>query len=255
MEIHVSSDGQQHGPFPLEQVWQLVNEGQFTTDDLGWCEGMTDWAPLEQIIEMADLDAPAPAIPSKAPPPDAPPAFTLADLTPFSKPVAGASAYDDTLGFADMNGVSSSVRYGGFWVRFVALLIDGLVLFVLEGIVFVLFLTFTAPNVDLTPDTSHEMANYVIAILLLMPIGFIIRWLYFALMTSSSTRGTFGKMALGLKVTDCEGRRISFMQATGRFFGKIISSLLFGFGFLMAAFTKKKQALHDTLAGTLVVKK
>ena len=62
-------------------------------------------------------------------------------------------------------------------------------------------------------------------------------------------------MALGLQVTDLEGRRISFGRASGRFFGKIISAMILYIGFMMAGFTEKKQALHDMIAGTLVIRK
>jgi uncharacterized RDD family membrane protein YckC len=84
-------------------------------------------------------------------------------------------------------------------------------------------------------------------------VAVVIEWLYFAGMESSAGQATLGKRALGIKVTDMSGNRITFGKATGRFFGKILSSLILLIGFLMAAFTQKKQALHDLLAGTLVV--
>ena len=59
---------------------------------------------------------------------------------------------------------------------------------------------------------------------------------------------------MGIIVTDLEGRRIGFGKATGRHFAKILSALILGIGFLMVAFTQRKQGLHDILAGTLVVK-
>jgi uncharacterized RDD family membrane protein YckC len=74
-------------------------------------------------------------------------------------------------------------------------------------------------------------------------------------MESSSWQATLGKKALGMEVTDMEGRRIGFGRATGRTFGKIISAFILYIGFLMAAFTEKKQALHDMIAGCLVIKK
>jgi len=76
---------------------------------------------------------------------------------------------------------------------------------------------------------------------------------YFALMESSPYQATLGKMALGIKVTDYAGRRISFARAVGRYLGKIISSIILGIGYLLAGFSAKKQALHDMIAGTLVV--
>ena len=73
-------------------------------------------------------------------------------------------------------------------------------------------------------------------------------------MESSAKQATVGKMALGIIVTDLDGRRIGFGRATGRYFAKILSALTLGIGFLMAGFTERKQALHDMVASCLVVK-
>ena len=82
---------------------------------------------------------------------------------------------------------------------------------------------------------------------------FVVSWLYFALMEASARGATLGKMALGIKVTDLNGGRISFGRASGRFFGKILSGAIFYIGYFMAGFTARKQALHDMLAGCLVI--
>lgn len=79
-------------------------------------------------------------------------------------------------------------------------------------------------------------------------------WIYYALMESSGWQATLGKKVLGLKVTDLAGNRISFARASGRFFGKILSGMLLLVGFMMAGFTERKQALHDILAGCLVLR-
>lgn len=78
-------------------------------------------------------------------------------------------------------------------------------------------------------------------------------WLYFAYMESASG-ATIGKQAFGLKVTDLEGNNITFIRATGRYFGKFVSRLILDIGYVMVAFTEKKQGLHDMMAGCLVVK-
>ena len=85
-------------------------------------------------------------------------------------------------------------------------------------------------------------------------LEFLLTWLYYAIMESSSKQATVGKMALGIVVTDLNGKRVSFGRATGRHFGKILSGLILGFGFIMAAFTEKGQALHDIIAGCLVLR-
>lgn len=84
-------------------------------------------------------------------------------------------------------------------------------------------------------------------------VSLLAGWLYHGFMESSSWQGTVGKKALGLRVTDLDGHRISFARATGRYFGTILSSMICFIGYLMVAFTEKKQALHDMLAGTLVL--
>jgi len=78
-------------------------------------------------------------------------------------------------------------------------------------------------------------------------------WLYFAFMESSKWQGTVGKRALSLKVVDLDGKRISFGRATGRYFGKFLSGILY-IGYLMIFWTKKKQGLHDMMANTLVIR-
>lgn len=79
-------------------------------------------------------------------------------------------------------------------------------------------------------------------------------WLYFAIQESSWRQATIGKHVMGLKVTDMNGERLTFLRATGRHFGKMLSSAILAVGYFMAGFTEKKQALHDILAGTLVVR-
>lgn len=83
-----------------------------------------------------------------------------------------------------------------------------------------------------------------------------LQWLYFAGMESSERQATFGKSLTSLKVTDLDGRRITFKRATGRFFAKLITGMIpLAIGYIMAGFTAKKQALHDMIAGTLVLRK
>ena len=108
-------------------------------------------------------------------------------------------------------------------------------------------------NPPRNPDGSIN-TSFVIFELSIMTVSMVIHWLYFALQESSSAQATLGKRAVGIKVTNLEGQRIGFGQATGRFFGKIISGLTLLIGYMMAGFTDRKQALHDIIAGTLVVR-
>jgi uncharacterized RDD family membrane protein YckC len=125
---------------------------------------------------------------------------------------------------------SGAGTYAGFATRFVAWLIDWIIIFAAGGLV-----------AAITFGTG-------IVVVLLGP------WLYEAFMLSSEWQATVGKRAMSIVVTGLDGRRITFARATGRHFAKLVSGpLLIGIGFIIAAFTARKQALHDMMAETLVV--
>lgn len=119
---------------------------------------------------------------------------------------------------------AKTLEYAGFLPRFAAFLIDATILFVV-GIV--------VPFIGL--------------------LGIVVNWLYFAYFESSERQATPGKIAMKLKVTDRDGKRLSFITASIRHFAKFVSALLLFLGFVMIAFDAKKQGLHDKIAGTLVV--
>ena len=149
------------------------------------------------------------------------------------------------------------VTYAGFWKRFIAIIIDGLILGIVELAVFIPFLGMLGLGI-MTHD-KYENVGFIFALisayLFAVLAALIAGCLYFALMESSAKQATLGKLAIGIKVTDMAGNRISFGRATGRYFGKYISAMILYIGFIMAGFTQQKQALHDIMAGCLVVNK
>ncbi len=136
------------------------------------------------------------------------------------------------------------VVYAGFWRRVAATLIDTIPLAIMSWIIG--SATRTPSMVWWDVESAADLRGFV--------LGAIIAWIYYALSESSRVQATLGKMIIGIYVTDESGRRITFGKATGRHFGKYVSGVILGIGFLMAGFTAKKQGLHDILAGTLVVK-
>jgi len=125
----------------------------------------------------------------------------------------------------------SVAAYASLWARLLAVLIDAIIISAATGTAIVA--TF-----------GHGLA-----------FGFLGPWLYEAFMMSSEWQATVGKRVMSIVVTDLHGGRISFGRATGRHFAKYLSAFLLGIGFIMAAFTSKKQALHDIIAETVVVKR
>ena len=145
-------------------------------------------------------------------------------------------------------------QYGGFWIRFVAFIIDFLVVAIVVFPVsaFIMVLTGGIPRViggDVQFRGLWHLGGLVRGF-----FNTLVSWIYEAAFESSSKQATLGKMALGLKVTGLYGNRISFARATGRHFAKYISGIILGIGYIMAGFTERKQALHDMIAGTLVIR-
>jgi len=130
----------------------------------------------------------------------------------------------------------------GFWARVVATLVDAIASFLI-----VLFVAVLAGVVIAALGTVDDARFYG------RWIGIVTEWLYAALMESSGVQATLGKLVIGAKVVDASGQRISFGRATGRHFAKYLSALVLGVGYVMVAFDKRKQGLHDMLAGTFVV--
>src|ERR1700722_1076473 len=166
-------------------------------------------------------------------------------------------------GYVPMQGSIAVPRpYAGFWLRFLAYIIDTVVLGVIFGVIVLLAIAavgvgyFRAIFQGMQDGTGEFPAGLVSAILMGVLLTLVASWIYHAWMESSEYQATLGKMALGMTVTDLNDRPVSFARASGRFFAKMITGLIpLGIGYIMAGFTEKKQALHDMIASCLVLKK
>jgi uncharacterized RDD family membrane protein YckC len=140
--------------------------------------------------------------------------------------------------------------YAGFWPRFAAALLDCMVMFIPFCFVVMIVLVIS----KLVSTAKGDDTGTVILAFLPLTIIFLASF-YLAVMESSPLQGTLGKKALGLYVSDIEGRRLTLGRAIGRTLAKYLSSMTFGIGYIMCGFTRKKQALHDMIAGCLVLRR
>lgn len=153
------------------------------------------------------------------------------------------------------------VEYGGFWLRFLAYLIDGAVISLgifVVGIPLVFLTGLGTFLSEIHPDEDLNDAGFWLiigVIFLFITVGLAVTWLYHAMMESSEWQATVGKKILDLAVTDMSGQRVSFWRATGRHFAKIVSNMIYPFGHILAGFTAQKQALHDMIAGCLILRR
>ena len=152
-------------------------------------------------------------------------------------------------------------NYAGFWIRFLAFLIDSVVIitlmwiavFPLLGALGMSFSSFDELNNIELADPEDIWPIVLSVIPAITTVNLLITWLYYALLQSGPRQATVGKMALNIIVIDVNGDRMTFPRASLRYFSKIISSFMMFIGYIMAAFTQKKQALHDIIANTYVV--
>ncbi|HSZ72372.1 MAG TPA: RDD family protein [Cytophagaceae bacterium] len=130
--------------------------------------------------------------------------------------------------------------YAGFWVRAVAAFIDGLIVSFVQNLV----------TYALYQESFYSGVMFYNS----MSLGFLISLGYHTYFLSSEKQATLGKQAMGIKVVTLKGERLTPINAAGRFFASYLSAIILFIGYLMVAFDSKKQALHDKLVGTYVVR-
>ncbi len=148
-------------------------------------------------------------------------------------------------------GVASTpaMVYGGFWIRFVAALIDGIILLVANGIL-EYFLGISRAAAPVNPaDIGAALSRAGVSSLISIAIGCTYEAWFIGKMAA-----TPGKMAVGLKVVRPDGSAVSYGRAAGRYFAKILSAIILMIGYIMAGFDAQKRALHDMICDTRVVR-
>jgi uncharacterized RDD family membrane protein YckC len=151
---------------------------------------------------------------------------------------------------------AAPARYAGFWIRFVAVIIDGIILLVVGGIVQVVVLgsfTGSLPTVDAGTPPEEMAATFMGALGLAYLLNTVIGCTYEAVFISQMSAMP-GKMALGLKVLRPDGTKVSLARAIGRYFAKLLSAMIMMIGYIIAGFDSQKRALHDMICDTRVIK-
>ena len=253
---YADAQRERHGPVEADVLRDKFRRNELDLGSLVWREGMSQWQPLSAMAEELQLLVPA----ATAAGIDLRADYqAIEDGTAVAKASAAApSPYaaptSATTGEAVVNG--GEIVYAGFWKRVAAYFIDSLIVGIVGGVVAMVIGMVLGIGMAGVGGGSDAMGAGFIAIQLLTNLVSIgLAAAYYAGFHASSGKATLGKMAVGIKVVRSNGERITIARGIGRYFAAMLSGLILCIGYLMAAFTERKQSLHDMICDTLVVDK
>jgi len=255
---YANTNQERQGPVEAGVIRDKLGRGELNQDTLVWREGMVQWQPLSSVLaELTAVEHPPEPV-SAAPEAVAVGTGTSTPASPYAAPSSTLSVGDGAVVTA-----GGEIVYAGFWKRVAANVIDGLLVnavsFVLMMILSPIFgisalAMFGLPEGGFAhPDAAMGGLTAFQAILQLVLM--VLTASYFAWFHSSRNMATLGKMVVGIKVVRPDGTPITLARGIGRYFALMLSSFTMGVGYIMAAFTGRKQALHDMICDTLVVDK
>lgn len=268
MEWYYAVGDKQTGPVSDEEFKRLAAEGTIRPDTLVWRAGQDNWKPYREVIAAAAGTAAQPpltmAAGAEAQPGGAPAAgsvvcrecgriFPPEDVVKFGDAFVCAACkpvYVQRMREGGRN--PGEMEYAGFWIRFAARFIDGIILWVVNTVIS-LALGFgimqTGPFVPGQPPPPEFWVAYFI--MLAVNLGTA---LAYETILTGRYGATVGKMACKLKVVTAEGERITYLRSFARYLSTIISAMPCGIGYIIAAFDDQKRALHDHICNTRVVR-
>ncbi|HYL76020.1 MAG TPA: RDD family protein [Bryobacteraceae bacterium] len=261
MDWFYADSGKQIGPIEDPVFRQLATAGIIKNDTLVWRAGMANWQPY-QTVEMP-VQQPAPLEGAgegtrfcsecgKPYPPDDLVAFGSSLVCAACKPVFTQKLREGIR-------PAGAVRYGGFWMRYLAVLVDStllsVVIYFIALVVFgIMFAIYGVSWID-----PKQPQNEMIGKFLLLEGGFVLLSMVLGAVyeTWMVTRygGTLGKMICRLRIVMADGGNLSYGRSAGRHFAKYISGLTLWIGYIMAGVDEEKRSLHDRICDTRVIKK
>ncbi len=260
MQWYYAEAGRQVGPIQEDALEALVRSGTVRPDTLVWQQGMANWQPYGTVRPAAPPPQPDAVIAAAATPAtrfcsECGRPFPQAELIPFGNSFVCATC-KATFAHKLREGVSTAgaVRYGGFWIRFLAVMIDGAILVTISILLNVIGGVFLfsggalrgGPGLNAMSGAYLAFQGFLFLLNLLIGVSYSVYFL-------TRFGATPGKLALRLKVIPAKGGPISMPLAIARFFAHYVSMLTMGIGYIMAGFDDQKRALHDRICETRVI--
>ena len=243
MSWYYAEGGKQIGPV-MEPDWNaLVSGGTIKPETLVWREGMANWMPFATAsLPGGATDTPAAGSVRCS---ECGRLFSPDEVVTLDgQPVCAACKPIALQKIKEGVQLTGEMRYAGFWVRFAAKFIDGIILqVVVRGLGLVLGIALNAAG-------NHSTAAATISGIVL---GTLAGGTY-AIFFNGKYGATPGKMACKLRIVRADGSAISYGRACGRYFAELLSSLTLLIGYIMTGFDEEKRALHDRIADTRVIR-
>jgi uncharacterized RDD family membrane protein YckC len=263
---------QEIGPVSKAELQQLIKAKKVIAATLVRNVEMDQWHPLSEMVRGKAKPDPAQASPPAPPPemnsmasPDAEAApTTVCSQCGRSFPQDQVLAYEDQVICAACKplflqklregaALPTMLQYGGFWIRFVAKIIDNIIMGIVNWAIMIPISMVAAPAV--IQGGEQFPASGIFAFMGLQVVLSISLPAAYSTFFIGRFGATLGKMACRLKVITPEGGRVSYGRALGRFFSEMLSSMILLIGYIMAAFDDEKRTLHDRICSTRVVYK
>jgi uncharacterized RDD family membrane protein YckC len=252
MEWYYAVDGQRKGPISQSDLERLVAEGTITSSTLVWRQGMAQWQAYGTPSGSASAsggasdDTAVCAFSGKT--------YPKSQMVQYEGQWIAAEHRDEFFQrLREGVAIPGRFAYGGFWIRFGAKILDGIILSVASvSINFFLIrkIFLGSLRIGQTRFPAGALLEYnVVSTLINLGIG-----LTYAIFFISRYSATPGKMAVGLKLVRSDGSQLSTGRIIGRHFSEVLSYLTLLIGYIMAAFDEEKRALHDRICDTRVIR-
>jgi uncharacterized RDD family membrane protein YckC len=231
-------EGQQAGPLSESQVRRAIDSGDIVSSTLMWTDGMADWTAYELVSDRIHSTGGSPGEASTITCPNCHSTVSTDDLTQMGQAQICVMCKDQYVQRIreglDPHGLD--VRYGGFWLRFCALFLDGIILNLIQ-----------LPLRFLLPGGLLSLSYF---------LGLTIAFAYQILFVGNpKTQATPGKLAVGLRIIRADGGSMTYAHAAGRYLGTMLSAFALGIGYLMCIWDDEKRCLHDRICNTRVIHK
>jgi uncharacterized RDD family membrane protein YckC len=257
MRWYYEKDKQRIGPITDADIERLAGEGTITPDTRVWNEAAAEWMPYRNVQAGPGGNA--------SPSPRAADAVARVACSQCGKMLPA----DDLIQYQGLNICASckssffqkvkegaslpgTMAYAGFWIRFGAKVIDGIITYIINLIIaFIGGAMIGGVMANASPRNPGAQIGFAAVLFLLQMTANAVYATFFV----GKYQATPGKMAVGIMIITPDGGRVSYARALGRHFAEMLSAILLGIGYLMIAFDDEKRALHDRICDTRVIKK